>query len=231
MERYKKLCIALLYIAIFFAVLHLSFLLINQQFVDIQSLLLNVIPYGLPILVCSLAVKDSRGNKPLWSNAGFVLAILFGVCYVSMVTHITLMYIIGCVVLKSVSYANLYFNVPIIYGIAMTVLFVFWLMKKSACKIHNNEQTDNKKTSGQLITGKVLFWLPVALTAIMIVNCSILLAIGFSRESGEILSTSFPTWATALITCIIYLPAISICTFVSYLYHHYISHKKSEINK
>ena len=81
MTKHKTSFALLEIFAILIAIVHFIFLSISTPMVDTQSMLLNLIPYGLPIWIFACARNDCADDKPVWSKSGFVAMVLFALTF------------------------------------------------------------------------------------------------------------------------------------------------------
>ena len=89
MNKYKMVFSLLTILAVFFSVLHFIFLGISAPMIDAGSMVMNLIPYGLPILVFASARSACVKDKPRWSISGFVTMTLFALSFLAMSVHVT----------------------------------------------------------------------------------------------------------------------------------------------
>ena len=207
MKKYKTLFQLLYVLAICVAFLHLIFLVIsNTMAVGIESILLNVIPYGLPIFVFASAVGACREDKARWSKAGFVMMTVFVLSFLAMSAHVTIAYVIS-----RQSFINTYFNVPLLYAVPLLLFAMLWLATKKT-----PEQKKVKKT----IWDKIFNRLPVALLIAMIIHCVVVAIIDAVRLMNNALATSAPWWVMPLLIALAYIAAIGVALLIRGIYNY-----------
>ena len=126
---YKLLSDVLFWLSIVFAVVHFIWCVCVGYF-DIQGFLLNVISYGVPVFTFVLVRREFRRESPLWNKADTVFGVLLTLIYLAMILHVT---VEGSIA----DFTNVYFNVPIIYAIPITLIDVLWLIIRTKPKPHS----------------------------------------------------------------------------------------------
>ena len=184
----------------------------NTMEVGIESFLLNVIPYGLPILVFSLASRASGKGKPRWSKAGANMMALFVLSFLVMSAHVTIAYFAS-----KQDFINTYFNVPLLYAVPLLLFALLWLAMKKA-----PEQKESKKTIGD----KIINGLPVALLIAMLIHCGVVAIIDAVRLMNKPMATSFPWWAAPLLIALAYIAAIGVSLLIRGIYNYFQRHRK-----
>lgn len=200
----KTVFVILQILAIFFAVLHFAFLSISAPTVDPQSILLNLFPYGLPILIFALAVRSCATDKPRWSRSGIANMTLFALTFIAMSAHVTLAFFYS----KN-SFINVYFNVPIIYLVPLLLFSILWLGTKNV--------TMNQGKKG--VFGKLISILPKLLLIAMVIHTVIASVAEIVRQSGGIPSTSAPWWVMPLVISLGYVVAIAFALLLRGIYN------------
>ena len=203
MTKHKTSFALLEIFAILIALLHFVFLSISTTMVDTQSLILNLIPYGLPIWIFACARNNCADDKPVWSKSGFVAMVLFALTFVAMSAHVTLAFF-----LSGEAFINVYFNIPVVYSAPLLLFAVLWAGTKN-----NRANREEKGFVGRFIT-----ILPKILLITMISHTVTVSVIEIVRQSGGIPSTSAPWWVMPLVIsfCSIIAIAISLLIRSSY---------------
>ena len=178
--------------------------------VDIQSLILNVIPYGLPILIFALASRQSSGSTPDWSIAGNVNMTLFALTFVAMSAHVTLAYFFS-----EESFINVYFNVPIIYSAPLLLFAILWAGTKNSLQ----------NSAEQGILGRIINSLPTLLVIAMVINVVVVSVVEIIRQSGDMLFTSAPWWVSPLLVAFCYVAVISLSLIIRGVYNRIASNR------
>lgn len=168
------------------------------------SLPLNIIAYGLPVLLSVWACREWKKEQPRWHMEDNVLGGLLAASFVAMVVHVTVEAFLSDMI-------NSYFNLPLIYTIPISIFALAWWM----IRIKPTAETDR--------VGKILFALPPLAICAMIVHCSIACVIELFREPS---STSFPWWTMPLLIGLIYLGA-TLLLLIPYLVYTSIQKRKS----
>lgn len=213
MRKYKALFGLLYVLSITVTFLHLIFLVIsNTMAVGIESLLLNAIPYGLPILVFSSARRACRAEKPRWSKAGFVMMTTFILSFLAMSAHVTLAFF-----LAKEAFINIYFNVPILYAVPLLLFAMLWLAMRRA---------PVKRSRKETLVGKFLSALPVFVLIAMLVHCGVVAAIEIYRQVSGPLATSAPWWVMPLLVAFWYVIALMVVLLLRGIYNYAQRHKR-----
>lgn len=168
----------------------------EEHALDLGGFLLNVLPYGLPILTYALAWRALRREEARWCMADTVLGILFTLSFLAMAVHVT-----AAGALQGM--ADVYFNLPVVYAIPLSLLALVWL----AVRLRPQAEASVAK--------KVLFALPVLPLAAMAVHCGILCVTELSRES---LAGSAPWWTLPLVFALLYLIGAALLVAVYAIY-------------
>ena len=206
MKKHKTIFNLLFFLSIGFTILHLIFVVIsNTMSIGIESVLLNVIPYGLPILVFSSTSRTCRTDKPRWRKAGFIMMTLFALSFLAMSAHVTLAFFFS-----KEAFINIYFNIPILYAIPMILFALLWVAMKKAPEKRAGEKTR---------VGKFLSALPVLVLIAMLVHCGVVSAIEIYRQVSGPLTTSFPWWVLPLLIAFWYIVALALALVVRGIYN------------
>ncbi len=168
------------------------------------SLPLNIVAYGLPILLSAWACREWKKEQPRWHTEDNVLGGLLTASFVAMVIHVTVEAFLSDII-------NSYFNLPLIYTIPIALLGLAWWMIRM------------KPTADTDRLGKILFALPPLAICAMIVHCSIACIIELFREP---FTTSFPWWTMPLLIGLIYLVA-TLLLLIPYLVYTAIQKRKN----
>ena len=150
---------------------------------NMQSFLLNLLPYGLPILTFALVWRGLKKEQPSWCAADTVLSALFSLSFIAMAVHVT---IAGALQ----GMANVYFNLPVIYAVPLCLFALIWLAVRL------------RPQTGAVTVQKVLYALPVLPLAAMAVHCGILCVTELSRDT---MASSAPWWVLPLAVAMLYL--------------------------
>ena len=205
MKKFSFILLTLLSIG----VMALHFILFdksNTMEVGIESFLLNVIPYGLPILVFSLASHASGKGKPRWSKVGVIMMTLFVLSFLALSAHVTIAYFVS-----KQDFINTYFNVPLLYAVPLLLFAMLWLATKKA-----PEQKKTQKT----VFGKIFNGLPVVLLIAMLIHCGVVAIIDAVRLMNKPMATSFPWWAMPLLIALAYIAAIGVALLIRGIYNY-----------
>lgn len=185
MKRYRICGEVLFWVSIAAAVIHFVWAaVVSRQGGGLQGALLNVLPYGLPILTFALVRRALRRAEPCWGRADILFAALFSLCYLAMIVHVTVGGIAG-------DFDHVYYNMPLLYAIPLAAVGLVW----AAVRI--------RPTAEMPVAGKILYALPFAALAAMCIHCGTLAII----EGMRGVTSSFPWWAAPLLCSIPYLLA------------------------
>lgn len=181
-----------------FAVAHFIWCMVDGRF-DLQSLMLNVIPYGLPIIIFVVVRCGFQRENPRWDKSDSVFAILFSLIYLAMVLHVTFAGAIS-------DFADIYFNVPVIYAIVIAFTGLAWGIART------------KPNADTSVIFKVLYVLVILTLAAMVVHCGILFIGEWirMRNTTSIPSSSFPWWTMPLLIALLYIVFAGVLFFVYY---------------
>lgn len=199
----KTVFVILQILAIFFAILHFTFLSVSTPTVDPQSMLLNFLPYGLPILIFGLAGRSYESDKPRWSRSGVVNMVLFTLTFIAMSAHVTLAFFYS-----NNSFANSYFNIPIIYTVPLLLFAVLWYGTKNIVNLRGERGA----------FGKLISVLPKLILIAMAVHIIIASVAEILRQSGGLPSTSAPWWVIPLIITTCYIIALAFALLMRGIY-------------
>ena len=204
MRKYNKLFYCLYALSIMVTILHLVFMLIsNTMSVGIESLLLNAIPYGLPILVFSSCWRHCREAQPRWTRKGFWMAALFILTFLAMNAHVTLAFFFS-----KDAFINTYFNVPILYLVPLLIFWMLWLAMKG-------RKVKKQKTK----VGKFFDKLPLVCLVVMLIHCGIVSGMEIYRQMNRPLATSAPWWVSPLLVSLVYVVVIGLALLIKGIYH------------
>lgn len=206
---HKLLSDVLCWLSIAFAVAHFIWCA-GVGYFDLQSLLLNVIPYGVPVFTFVLVRREFRRESPRWNKADTVFYVLLTLIYLAMILHVTVQGIIA-------DFTNVYFNVPIIYSIPITLTDVLWLIIRMKPEPHST------------VIVKILYTLPLITIVTMVVHCGVLLIIEWTRNinNNGFPQTSFPWWGMPLLFGILYLLGV-VLLFALYVLYRYVQNRKEK---
>lgn len=168
------------------------------------SLPLNVIAYGLPVLLSVWACKEWKKEQPRWHMEDNVMGGLLAASFFAMVIHVTIEAFLSNMI-------NSYFNLPLIYTIPISIFALAWWM----IRIKPTAETDR--------IGKILFTLPPLAICAMIVHCTISIIIETTNNS---MTTSAPWWVMPLLIGLIYLVA-ALLLLIPYLVYTAIQKRKN----
>lgn len=205
MIKHKNTFNALFILAIFVAVLHLVFLGISTPQVDVGSMVMNLIPYGLPILVFASARSASVKDKPSWSRSGFLSMALFSLSFLAMSVHVTYAFFNS-----SQSFINVYFNLPIIYSAPMLLFAILWLGLKRRVTVQGSNG----------IFGKLILASPAVILVAMVIHVVIASINTIIKQSDGLPTTSAPWWVTSLIIALVYIAILMIALLIRVIYNH-----------
>ena len=197
-------------LAIIIAVLHFAFLVISSGTVDTQSLVLILLPYGLPIFIFASAYRYCKNDMSAWSKSGFLTMALFALTFIAMSAHVTLAYFYS-----SESFINIYFNIPVLYS---PILFLFAILWAGTKTVYN---TSGKKG----IIGRFISVLPKLLIIAMIIHTVVVSVVEITRQLNGPLITSAPWWVSPLIIALCYLIAIAVSLIIRVIYNRIKSTK------
>ena len=203
MNKHKTVFNLLTITAVFFPVLHLIFLGISSPTIDVGSMILNLIPYGLPIWMFASARSACVKDKPCWSVSGFVTMALFALSFLAMSIHVT--YEFFC---SNESFINIYFNLPIIYSVPLLLFAILWIGTKRKVNLNGNIG----------IFGKSIITSPVIVLIAMAIHVAVASINEIIRQSDGIPMTSAPWWVTSLIISFIYIIALIIALLIRAAY-------------
>ncbi|MBP3402183.1 MAG: hypothetical protein J6K85_03885 [Clostridia bacterium] len=203
MIKHKNTFNALFILAIFVAVLHLVFLGISTPQVDVGSMVMNLIPYGLPILVFASARGASVKDKPTWSRSGFLSMALFSLSFLAMSVHVTYAFFNS-----SQPFINAYFNLPIIYSAPMLLFAILWLGLKRRVTV-----------KGHGVFGKFIVASPAIILVAMVIHVVIASVNEIIEQSDGLPMTSAPWWVTSLIISLAYIAALTIALLIRAIYN------------
>ena len=144
-----------------------------------------LLPYGVSVLTFALVWRALCRAQPRWCAADTVLGILFSLSFLAMAVHVTVDGIVGRMV-------DVYPNLPLYYLIALGILAFVWLVARV------------RPGKGSPVAGKVLYALPVAALAAMVVHCIAICIAQVVREGG---ATGAPSGAELLLCVVAYLAA------------------------
>ncbi len=151
--------------------------------VDVQSMLLNILPYGIPIAAFALSLRLVARAEKMWGISDVVFFSLILLTFVAMALHVTIEGVIG-------DFIAVYFNVPIVYAIPLAAIGIVWLIVRA------RPRGDLPKV------GKILYFVPIAVLAAMVVHCGILSAVALSRMTT---TTGASWWVIPLAFGLLYL--------------------------
>ena len=181
---YKICFFVLLLLSVAAALAHFVWAIADDEHVyGIDGFLLNLLPYGLPILTFALVWRGLKKEQPCWCMADTVLGVLFSLSFIAMAVHVT---IAGALQ----GMANVYFNLPVIYAVPLCLFALIWLAVRL------------RPQTGAVTVQKVLYALPVLPLAAMVVHCGILCVTELSRDS---MASSAPWWVLPLAVAMLYL--------------------------
>lgn len=203
MIKHKNTFNALFILAIFVAVLHLVFLGISTPQVDVGSMVMNLIPYGLPILVFASARGACVKDKPSWSRSGFLSMALFSLSFLAMSVHVTYAFFNS-----SQPFINAYFNLPIIYSAPMLLFAILWIGLKRRVTV-----------KGQGVFGKFIVASPAIILVAMVIHVVIASVNEIIEQSDGLPMTSAPWWVTSLIISLAYIAALTIALLIRAIYN------------
>ncbi len=205
MKKYKTVFDLLFILAIFFAILHFVFLGISAPQVDVGSMVMNLIPYGLPVLVFASARRACANDKPRWSRSGFFSMALFALSFLAMSIHVTIAFFYA-----NESFINIYFNLPIIYSVPLLLFAILWLGTKKVVAVRGEAG----------ILGKLITASPAILLVAMIIHVASASIMEIIRQTNGPLMTSAPWWVTSLLVSFAYIAAMVIALLVRAIYIH-----------
>lgn len=143
-----------------------------------------LLPYGLPVLTFALAWWALCRAQPRWDAGDTVLGGLFLLGFLAMAVHVT---VEGIVDYRSGAAVNVAYG----YLIALGILAFVWLFVRVRPGKHAP------------VAGKVLYALPLAALAAMVVHGSVLVAVQLVRRPVS----SAPWWVPLLLCVVSYLAA------------------------
>lgn len=203
----KVTCLIMFWASIVFCIAHLVVVACDSASVEIESMVLNVVPYGLPIALFAYANRLIR--KDCWKKTDTVFVSLFSLCYLVMAIHVTIEFAV-----PPFDFVAVYFNVPILYMIPLVAIAIVWAI------VHM--RPDKQSPKGQ----KVLFFLPLIAFAAMLVHCGIVCIVEACRN----VQTSFPWWTTPLIVGVCYLLGI-VVLMAAYAIFYGVQKRRLQIAK
>lgn len=168
------------------------------------SLPLNIIAYGLPVLLSVWACREWKKEQPRWHTEDNVLGGLLTASFVAMVVHVTIY-----ALLSDILYS--YFNLPLIYTIPITLFGLVWWIVRI------------KPTTQATKISKILYLLPIVTICAMIIHCTISCIVETIRIST---ATGAPWWVMPLVIGLIYLGA-TLLLLIPYLVYTSIQKRKS----
>ena len=199
MKKYKWIFSGMLFLSVLVAIAHVVMLFLsNSMAIGLESMILNVIPYGLPILIFYLARRGCKKRSKPWSKRGGLMMALFIVCFLVMSAHVTLAFFSA-----KESFVNVYFNVPILYTVPLLLLAILWAALKPDFKTRSKKKT----------FFNVLPWI---LILAMLAHCCVVSAIALC--STEV-TTSAPWWVSPLLISLAYIPLIALAFLIKYAIH------------
>lgn len=151
-----------------------------------------LLPYGLPVLTFALAWWALCRAQPRWCAADAVLGILFSLTFLAMAVHVTIEGING-------DFLNTFSNLPYYYLIALGILAFVWLLVRV------------RPERSSPIAGKVLYALPFAALAAMVVHGSVLVAVQLVRRP-----VSSAPWWVPLLLCVVSYLAVALALLAVY---------------
>ena len=195
----KKLCKVFLGFSYLMLVLHLAMLSMGGMMVDVGSLLLLVLPYGLPILIFSLANRSLESGK-VWTKARYWMLGLFMASALAMFGHVTLAFFFS----KN-SFINVLFNVPLFYVLPMMLFALLWAFSVEKVRVEG----ENKKRGHVLST---------IVAIIMGIHCGYVGITDYLHyiKSGP-LGSSAPWYLLVLLLAFGYLILLGIVMFIEWL--------------
>lgn len=172
---------------------------------NMQSFLLNLLPYGLPILTFALVWRALKKEQSCWCMADTVLGALFSLSFIAMAVHITAAGIVG-------DFHSAYFNISIYYTIPFGLLGLVWLI------VRMRPRKDSP------LAGKILFVLPLAALAAMVIHCAVFTINGLIEGFG----TSGAPWAIYLLIFAVVYVTISLLLLAVYAVYRAVLRRRQK---
>ncbi len=194
-RAYQKIYTVLWLLSIVAAVAHLAWCVIesiDRFSIGIESFLLNVLPYGIPMVAFARARGRYKKEEARPAKGEGVFGVLFALSYLVMLAHVTAAGLSTDKLGNPVAFINVYFNIPIIYLVPMALFGI--------ADMHARAKPSKDATK----TAKILYALPLVLLWGMVGHCGIVCAIEYTNRS---LSSSAPWWIMPLVIGFAYLAA------------------------
>ncbi len=194
----------LFWTSIIAAVAHLIWCAFDKMSIGIESIFLNVLPYGIPIFAFARARKGEAVSR-----ADNVLCTLFSLSYLAMIVHVTVAGIID-----NDSFTNIYLNLPLIYLFPITLFGLGWML------VHTMPR------KGSRVMHKILYTVLLLVIGAMVLHCGIVAVRSIIRYASGPIATSFPWWASALYTFLYYVIPVLAVLLIYGLYYWFINRRK-----
>lgn len=195
-KKLKTASVTVLWAAVAAAAAHFVWVAAIGASIDFGSIFLNIVSYGVPVLVFVLAARLFGREK---SAAGMADAVFFALgasVYFAMALHVTIAGAVGDMLSE-------YLNVPVCYLPFIAAIGLVWLFVRirpaaDAGRVH-----------------KVLYALPVVSLAEMVIHCGALCIAELVRDGSV---SSAPWWTMPLVCGLCYLVAALVLSGV-YVVH------------
>lgn len=192
----KKILSFLKGLSIVMLILHLAFLAMDGMMADVGSLLLLVLPYGLPILLFSVARRGLEKRKTWSKICGFWMG-LFICTTLLMFGHVTALKFVG-----NNSFINVLFNLPLVYLLPMLLFAILWKFTLEVPMIDGVKQ----KRKGTILIKLIGF--------AMVVHCGIIGVGDYLRYAQGSYASSAPWYLMTLILVFAYLLSLAVAVLI-----------------
>lgn len=192
----KKILSFLKGLSIVMLILHLAFLAMDGMMADAGSLLLLVLPYGLPILLFSVARRGLEKGKTWSKICGFWMG-LFICTTLLMFGHVTALKFVG-----NNSFINVLFNLPLVYLLPMLLFAILWKFTLEVPMIDGVKQ----KRKGTILIKLIGF--------AMVVHCGIIGVGDYLRYAQGSYASSAPWYLMTLILVFAYLLSLAVAVLI-----------------
>lgn len=200
----KLICFIMFCVSILFLIIHFVWAAcVNKSIVNTFFIaILNIFPYSLPIICFGLAWLGFQIGKNNWNKADNIFALLFALCYMVMILHIT---IVGF----TDKFLDIYFKTPPWYLIPFIMLLIFWYLVR---------------TKPTKLIGYILFSLPVLTIAAMIVHSIVAGILAYIKLST---TPSYYSWFDDVATVIALYALAVLPLLIPHAVYHRIQKKKT----
>lgn len=195
-KKLKTASVTVLWAAVAAAVAHFVWVAAIGASIDFGSVFLNIVSYGVPVLVFVLAARLFGCEK---SAAGMADAVFFALgasVYFAMALHVTIAGAVGDMLSE-------YLNVPVCYLPFIAAIGLVWLFVRI------------RPAADAGMVHKVLYALPVVSLAAMVIHCGALCIAELVRDGSV---SSAPWWTMPLLCGLCYLVAALVLSGV-YVLH------------